>query len=472
MLNDLYASLFPPLRYIFFACAMFGYAMLLLKKCNIKSEFIPVTVFSGIVLLMHVGGLLNMLWPMVLLITGLGALCLLWFLFKVRIQWAYLKKLFTPGMVIFLLASAAMFVAYRHARLLTNDDYSHWGLIVKQMSLHGRLPDDLVKVITFQSYPPGSALFIYYIIEVLGCGFNTAKELGLDYVEGKMLFAQGMLLFSCLLTLFPFAKTHRKALYCISIAMILAASVFLLTLTMSINTLFVDTLLPLVAVANTLVLLAYRDDLKRASLLSIPLMTLTLLIKHSGVFFFAVNALLLAALAIRAMRRSREAKASPRGKRMLVLAALGIAVPLLMLLLWHGRVGMVFGDNTGKHSMDLDRYEIVYSARTDSENDDIAERFLHAATDPKDRSFQLYIAWNVLLALCILGSLNRRPKALIATLIFGNLLYIGYQIGLLLTYLYTMSLEEAAMLASYHRYQGTAIQYLVGVSIAVILFSW
>jgi len=429
--------------------------MLLLKKFQIKSEFIPVTIFSGITLLMYIGGLLHVLSYTILLITGLGTLCLLWILCINRITLADLKKLFTPGMAIFVVACALLFFTYQHARLTRNDDFSHWALIVKQIAKEGRLPDSMTPLITFQSYPPGSALFIYYIIRILGYGFD------LNIVEGKMLFAQGMLIFSCLLTLFSLIQTRRKVLYGISIVVILVASVFLLTLEMPLNTLVVDTLLPLVALANTVILIGYRNDIKRAALLSIPLMVLTLLVKNTGIFFFAVNAVLLLILAIRA-----------KGMQRLGLAVAGIAVPILMLLLWHNHVHLNFDNNTGMHAIDFERYEQTYLEKEELGTDDIIQGFLRKATDPKERGLQLYIAWNMVLLLCVLGSLKQRPKIFVALFILGNVLYVVYQAGVLLAYLYSMTMEEAMRLASYNRYHGTIIQYLVGVATAAILFSW
>jgi len=461
------------IRMLLFIVAMLGYAFFLRSKLRVKSEFVPVVIFSGISVLMFAAGLLNVLMHMAYLITGTGLFCFIWFPFKSRSSSTGLKRLFSPGMAVFLAASAALLIVYRYARLLHYDDFSHWGLIVRQMIQDARLPNGTSDLIKYRTYPPGSALFIYYVLNTIGYGRQAVNDLG--YMEGKMLFAQGILIFSCLLPLFAFIKTRRKGLYCVSAVVTLTASVFILTVSVSINALLVDTLLPLLAFANSAILIWYRNEPKRAALLSLPLMILTLLVKNSGLVFFAANALLFAALVLRSLYRSRKEGAPSVNKRALALLAVAVMVPLLLLFLWSRHTKLVFEDSVdlhAKHSMTLSHYRQVYAEKDEQEVYDTVERFIEKATDLQEPGLQTYIAWNVLLILQVLVLRKRRSRTLEMTLIFGNLMYAVYQAGSLAMYLFSMPGIEAIWVVAYDRYHYTVVQYLVGLGTAASLYSW
>ena len=61
------------------------------------------------------------------------------------------------------------------------DNFSHWALIVKSMSLTNSFPSFKTDVIMFTSYPPGSAVFIYYFINIIK-GFRDKKIIKFDII--------------------------------------------------------------------------------------------------------------------------------------------------------------------------------------------------------------------------------------------------------------------------------------------------
>lgn len=55
-----------------------------------------------------------------------------------------------------------------HGCVLTyNDDFSHWGLIVRTMLVEDGFPAAGDPLITFTSYPPGTACLIYYVCRMV-----------------------------------------------------------------------------------------------------------------------------------------------------------------------------------------------------------------------------------------------------------------------------------------------------------------
>ena len=198
MIDSFANALFAASRYLLLVLSMFGYGLFLYKRFNIKAELIPVTVFSAITVIMYAAGLLNVMYSATLLVLAAGLFLFAYLIATKNIRLLDFKGIFTPGIIVFLVGCAAVFFLYRGARLYHYDNFSHWGLIVKHMWLKNRLPNFSDTVISYKTYPPGSAVFIYYITKIIGKS------------EGKMLIAQNILLLSCALTLFAFIKNKKR----------------------------------------------------------------------------------------------------------------------------------------------------------------------------------------------------------------------------------------------------------------------
>ena len=161
MIDSFANALFAASRYLLLVLSMFGYGLFLYKRFNIKAELIPVTVFSAITVIMYAAGLLNVMYSATLLVLAAGLFLFAYLIATKNIRLLDFKGIFTPGIIVFLVGCAAVFFLYRGARLYHYDNFSHWGLIVKHMWLKNRLPNFSDTVISYKTYPPGSAvLFI------------------------------------------------------------------------------------------------------------------------------------------------------------------------------------------------------------------------------------------------------------------------------------------------------------------------
>lgn len=459
MIDSFANALFAASRYLLLVLSMFGYGLFLYKRFNIKAELIPVTVFSAITVIMYAAGLLNVMYSATLLVLAAGLFLFAYLIATKNIRLLDFKGIFTPGIIVFLVGCAAVFFLYRGARLYHYDNFSHWGLIVKHMWLKNRLPNFSDTVISYKTYPPGSAVFIYYITKIIGKS------------EGKMLIAQNILLLSCALTLFAFIKNKKRV---VSYLVLAVSSFFMLTLPLSLQSLLVDTLLPLLAVANAAVMVYYRKDILKAAALSLPLITVTVLIKDSGILFAVFNIMLLLALA--AADCYRQIKSSKKDRVIKVVAVILIAVifPIACRYLWEQHVEMVFPAGTkytSRHALSVEFFKKVFFDKTDEERQEITRLFHQKIFSLENRGNQLLIAFDLILVLALILNLIYRKKVsgVLLTILAGNIVYLVFQICLLFTYLLGMPVKEALYLAGYDRYNDSIICYIIGLGIICIV---
>lgn len=150
---------------------MAGWCVLLCKKAGLKPDFAPAVVSGIFVCLLFAGGLAGCLLPAAYVVVGVGCLLLLWWGLACLRRKSFvseLKSLVTPGVLFFLAAAVVGCVVMRGPMPFVGDSYNHWATIVKLMHIVDRLPDATDQIIVFQSYPPGSALFLYLVTTLTG----------------------------------------------------------------------------------------------------------------------------------------------------------------------------------------------------------------------------------------------------------------------------------------------------------------
>ena len=452
MTNQIYLFLFSILRYLLLFISLSGYVILFWKKYKIKIEFLPCLIFTGIILIMYLGGLLNILQIMAYIIFSIGILIFLRILYKKYLDILVIKSILSPGILLFFLACILLIICYHNARLIHYDNFSHWGLIVKQMWLDNRFANASNNLIQFSSYPPGSSVFIYYITLFIG------------QKENNMLIAQNFLSFSCILCLCAFIK-NRKNYY--AFLLIVLYAIFSLNYSIGMNTLLVDALLPLMAVANTAIILYYKNHISKAALFSIPVMTATLLIKNSGLIFALFNVIIILILIQKNRKISKDNEIKRMSRREIICIGICIIIPFVFRLLWSQHVKLAFSADTlesAKHSMNIQQYIAMFS---DKSNEDIRKILSLFKNKMLDFSTQIFwVLWNFIF-LILFFLMKQERKKIWLTFILGNLLYITYQIGLLMMYIFSMPVSESLMLAGFERYNATIITYIFGIGLIV-----
>lgn len=166
-------------------------------------ETFPITCL-GIVLVLFLCGLCNQLlagvYALLFASPLLYAIALGVVLHKRSFR-NFCQHFFTPGFLLFLLLYAALTLLH-YGRLASQwDEFSHWMDIVKEMFLNNDFGTHPASHSTFPSYPPGMALFQYFITKASAIlGGNNA------FSEWRSYFAYQLLAASFV---FPFLRHIR-----------------------------------------------------------------------------------------------------------------------------------------------------------------------------------------------------------------------------------------------------------------------
>ena len=128
-------------------------------------------------------------------------------------------------------------------KFLDYDNFSHWALVEKTLLSKNRFPNFMDSNIMFQSYPPGSASYIYYVCKITGI-----------HSEWMQMYAQTTLMSGILISLFAFSnKWQNKLLMCVGSVILLAGNTRL-------DSLLVDSLLAITALGGMAFCIYYRNE--------------------------------------------------------------------------------------------------------------------------------------------------------------------------------------------------------------------
>lgn len=451
-----------------FILSTMGYTLYLQKR-NIVVEFIPIIIFGAAIPILFMGGILNILKVTMLGLLGLGLLLLFLHLRKNKAVKSELKELLSPGIIFFLFFCMLFIFNTRSNVFLHYDNFSHWALIVKSLGLSGELPNFNSHVILFTSYPPGSALFVYFFAKVVG------------FTEANAILGQIVLILACITTLFAWtrkfqdnnlAPSKNKKKQVAILVSILVLSFYLFNGPTFMKDLLVDNLLLLFSVATMNIIFYYFDNLKKALILSLPLMISMLLIKNSGVIFVGLNSLFLLASTWMSAKENRTAIT----KKSTGLFAMTLLLPWILFYLWLAHVKYVYpAGGSGKHDMSLAYYKKVVSEKSFSDIIQITKAFLLRMFDLRHFAMFYELLGFSLVTLIIALYIKKNAHVSIAklkfTLLGANIIFLGYMGILWLMYLLSMPLGEALTLASFDRYVGAIFNFLVVIIVVQLILT-
>ncbi|WP_252899827.1 hypothetical protein [Lactococcus fujiensis] len=86
------------------------------------------------------------------------------------------------------------------AKLIHYDNFTHWATIVKFLFLDNHLPGISDKLISYNTYPIGSSIYLYYASKIGG------------YHDGMLLVGQYIIIAACLYSLFATLRDDRRLL--------------------------------------------------------------------------------------------------------------------------------------------------------------------------------------------------------------------------------------------------------------------
>jgi hypothetical protein len=403
--------------------SLIGYALFAAQRFGVRVEYALFNAACGVITVLFLAGVAGALAPVAWLLWAGGFVCgALGVVRAVRLKNA---QPFTPGLLMFAAACVSLYVLTRGGAFASWDEFSHWGTIIKHISSVSSLYQG--HTLKFQDYPPGLALFSYFMFLPLG------------FSEPNAFFASGVLALSAGAVLAARAGWFGSAA---------AFAIFYLMsfiFGIGLATVLIDFVMGAVFGA-ALCLYAQEAPLsvrRAAALCALPLFALVLL-KAAGVLL-ALTVVLLVFIDAAFRGADRRELAISIG-----LLAGAIVAPILLwklVMAWSG-----YPSRTSEFSL-MHPLRVLVLGQHDPNGlviwsrfkEAIAGDFVFARTGVRFPA----IAGTVTTALLCGAIAGTRRLAAAAVVILGGLFYLY---GLLATYFTNMSFYEAKQLASFDRY--------------------
>lgn len=410
-----------------YICSTIGYLTYFCKKINYY--FAPLFTISIITLIVYTAGLLKVLLPASIILYMLGFVLMIYFLltkeWKNYVQWISLPNL------CFLIGSTIFLNFLLHANFIHYDNFSHWAIIIKNILKTNAFPTINSTVIDFKNYPLGTCSWIYY-----GCLF-------LGHAQSTMLFLQGLIIFSSFYCLFGIIEEKKRFL----LYSFLAAGCSLLSIfniTIRINNLLVDFILPTMCLASIAIIYTYRNDLKKAWIL-IPILGLLTIIKSTGSLFVLIAIIYYMYISM----KQKKLKYS-----------LILVTSYLPILFWQIHMKLEFVGIKNK-------FDLASASAANKSTDDIikiCKLYVQTCFDVSSRQTLGVLCFDVaVLVVCILNyKIWHKQLKLIYTTICLNIMLVLYYIGILAMYIFSMPLDEALYLAGFERYSSSIVVLFCG----------
>ncbi len=431
------------LRILLLICSFSGFFWAARRTLRLQQAFIPLFVFSALGCLVYFCGLLGFLYAGAQVLFGCGILLLaicIGRIFRKKERLNLKPSLFEW---LFFIGSFFFFALLARSTLVHYDNFSHWALVLKQIISTNAFPTAASDLIEYKNYPLGTASFLYYFCLFAG------------HTQSAMLIGQGLLIFACFYAMFGIiSEKGRFLLYAFLGLGCSALSWF--NLTVRINNLLVDFLLPLYTLALFALIHRYRDDLKTACIALIPIAGFLTVIKNTGLIFALIGLIELFFVFL-----AKRDKPSWKGALWALCAGAGALLPYLF---WQAHMALRFQGVENKFQTTAGDLATLQTAKTPEQLHAITAAFFRAMLDPGSRPaigivfFNIAAAAATVLAAVLLKKHWKLWKALIA--LDGML--VLYYLGILGLYLFSMPLSEAMVLAGFERYASSIVILFVG----------
>lgn len=427
-------------------------------------ECIAPSIFL-VVLLLYIGGLMGFLTTAYLAVTGISlvsAISIIVFSI-IKNKKCTFENFFTPALLVFVIAAFWIFKFTENRLLNSWDEFSHWGLVVKNMyhfDALGTIADATTK---FKGYPPGISLFQYFFVKGMP-----------EFIEANLFRAVDIFIISLFM---PVLKNinWRNFGYLLLVVpiLILAPTVFFGNVY---TLIYVDFALGAVLAYIMYTWLSLVDPDKYDFMFIFSAVFMLCLIKASGTGI-AIIAIALMAAEIMIVRKNLISK-----KKL----GIGILIGALIIIISNKSWDIYLKANELKVAWDISQINFsnlisFFTFNLKGYQIDTIKSFISAVFIPRgDALIKFsYFGWMIIFA--ILGGvlfcqdkkyLFRRAKLkdLIKSFMFytfGN--WIGlilYMISLLALYVFTYSEYEATILASFDRYMAS---FFSGIWIFLIM---
>lgn len=414
---------------LLFGLCNLGYWELFREKLKIDPAYYPSLSVVLTVSVLFLAGILHFLGEASAVLWLFGLL----YLGKRIWQERSLKFLRFYGKPVFWLLAfftAVVFVGCYGQMLREYDNFTHWGVVVKQMVLENHFPDYRDSVILFQAYPLGTAIYLYFGLSFPGIGM----------AEDMAMFLQAYMIISFTMALFSRAKKNLP-LACVFVAITM---VFFTSVSLGLLDLRVDVVLGIAMGCTLLYVYDYclRDTGTPEFWLGACYMAALSQIKNSAMLMV----LICSGAILWEIRRDRK-----WGQRLLLAAS-----PVAAWFLWRKHYGSVYAAaENSYHAMTLSNYKRMFFENPIGKIGEITLELVRFAF-----TFRKSIACALCLLVVAVLVLRvwKQDKALLKRVVLFSVCFYGvYMFFLLAMYIFSMGTVESEGLPSAARYTNTAL---------------
>ena len=443
---------------------IFGYSCHLYARTKINPAFIPLVVIAAIICYLFIAGLAGVLVPASIVLVVLGCSLAVVYGVKAGRKTFPLHELITPGTVFFIV-SCVYFIIFLHNGFYTHyDNFSHWGVALEETLYFDALPD-AYSLVTCRTYPPGTTLLAYFVCKIIG------------YSEGHALIGQSLLIAAALSTLFCNA-TWKRPLYTISLILTSIIALAIMVYDDGSSHLFnllVDAVLGFITAGTMLIAYYYRHDFHRSFKANAPILFLLVSLKTSGWILFCATAVLSFILLAHDWRERRKTGTKTRKFAVLPFAVGTIALPVLAAYVWRLYVVNTY---TGLKPFEEDKFAFSFgsvlgnmSTRSAEFIQSVPHNLINGVFDITTINGRLFVFLNIvaIIIMIVLAFTDRKYAVLRRGFFFSNAFIAYYIVCLFFLYAAFMVELDAAKLASFYRYYGTAIIVFTMVMLWCIL---
>lgn len=424
-----------------------GYVLYSKEYLNIPMNFGYIFVLSSIGCLVFLAGLMKLLLPTTyfLFFGGLG----LFSHFMLKGKWKNILTVrsITLLNVAFIVGVIVVFSSLITTRFVHYDNFSHWAIAVRYLLNTNAFPDANATLVDFINYPLGTTSFIYYVCKIAGGS------------QGMMLVAQAMLIFGCFYAMFGVIREKKRLL----LYNLLGFGYGLMTvfnIAIRINNLLVDFVLPLMALAAIAVIYGNKGNIKKACLISCPIMGFLMIVKNTGIIFAAFVMIYLFYVAFNTPTFCQELTKIKRG-----VFCIGVMIlSALPLVGWQLHIANEFGDVSAKFDMSKEQIATIYGEKSPEQIGEIITLFKDTVFDVGTLStagvaiFNLFVISAFLFVLIVL----KKKWKILRVLVITDIVVVLYYLGMLAMYIFSMPLDEAIRLAGFERYASSIILFMIG----------
>ena len=439
------AMMLTVLRLLAFLLSAAGYVAVARAYWKITPRASYLFVFSAEAVLIYFAGLAGVLSYAAYALFGGGIVLLVVLLANKKIKLAYNTTSINATNLAFVVTLGIITASLLTTSFVHYDNFSHWAVVVKYMLVTDRIPDAASAIIDFKSYPLGSSSFLYFVSRIVG---NS---------EGVMLTGQGILLFSSFYAVFGAIRDQKRFLLAALLGLGCSVMAFF-NISIRINNLLVDFLLPALALGSIGILLVERKKFSTACLAVLPVLALLTIVKNTGIFFAILGYVFL-------IYRSVQFQNADSKLRPFFWGALGIiGLSLVPLIAWNIHTSLAFPTDAGKFSYDFQTLSSFTIDKTPAQVQQIVQLFLATATSLSQLPTLGFVVFNgVSIAAYLVARLVFHKKwHLLRTLLMLDLAVVLYYAGILAMYIVSMPLGEAQRLAGFDRYASSMILFLMG----------